>query len=341
MHFDLSNMNKVICIGSVTKDIFFPTNEGVILDTPEDVTAQKKIAFELGAKYHIAKRYETLGGCSVNVAVGLARLGESVRCQAAIGNDVVGEWICKQLAKEGIAVDEIEMITGSASDLSAIIVDEKSGERTILSNHDASLKFSVKEDMIMDADWLFVSDLSGEWKDNLQRVFSNARKNNVKIAFNPRQQMLHEDCRFIFKAMTDCDVLFANKDEAIEIISSVNKEQGIKNNDELLNDEEYLIEELKKSGASVVVITDGIRGVWGHDANELLHVDALVVDAVDTTGSGDAFSSGFLGAYIKGKSLEESLKWGIINSSNSVKFYGGQEGLLGVEKIEAVAKSLE
>ena len=318
-------MSKIICIGSATKDIFFPTNEGVIFDTPDDVTAQKKIAFELGAKYHIAKRYETLGGCSVNVAVGLARLGESVRCQAAIGNDVVGKWICKQLAEEGITVDEFETITGLASDLSAIIVDEKSGERTIFSNHDASLKFSVKEKILVDADWLFVSDLSGEWKENLQRVFSSARKNNIKIAFNPRQQMLHEDCGFVPKVIADCDVVFVNKDEAIEIISSTKKEQGIKKDDELLNDEEYLIGELKKIGAGVVVITDGIRGAWGHDGNELLHVDALVVDAVDTTGSGDAFSSGFLGAYIKGKSLEDSLKWGIINSSNSVKYYGGQE----------------
>lgn len=334
-------MSKVICIGSATKDIFFPTNEGVIFDTPEDVTAQKKIAFELGAKYHIAKRYEALGGCSVNVAVGLARLGESVRCQAAIGNDTVGEWIGKQLVKEGITVDEFETITGSASDLSAIIVDEKSGERTIFSNHDASLKFSVKEKYLSDADWVFVSDLSGDWRKKMQSVISAAQKNNIKIAFNPRQQMLHDDCAYVCQTMAACAALFVNKDEAIEIISSANKKQGMKNDDELLNDEEYLIGELKKSGTGVVVITDGIRGAWGHDGNELLHVDALVVDAVDTTGSGDAFSSGFLGAYIKGKSLEESLKWGIINSSNSVKFYGGQEGLLDVEKIEAVARSLE
>lgn len=334
-------MSKVICIGSATKDIFFPTNEGVILDTPEDVTAQRKIAFELGAKYHIARRHEALGGCSVNVAVGLARLGETVRCQAAIGNDVVGEWIRKQLGREGVGVDELETVVDSASDLSAIIVDEGSGERTIFSNHDASLKFSVKEEIIADADWLFVSDLSGKWKDNLQRVISSAGKNDIKIAFNPRQQMLHDDCEYVFKVMADCDIVFVNKDEAIEIISSVSSGLGAENENKLLNDEEYLIEELKKSGVGIVVITDGIRGAWGYDGRELLHVEAMVVDAEDTTGSGDAFSSGFLGAYIKGKSLEEALKWGIINSSSSVKFYGGQEGLLNVEKMEAAGKNLK
>ena len=44
-------MKTVICIGASTQDIFFPTAEGKIIETPEDVTSQRKIAFELGAKY--------------------------------------------------------------------------------------------------------------------------------------------------------------------------------------------------------------------------------------------------------------------------------------------------
>jgi len=63
-------------------------------------------------------------------------------------------------------------------------------------------------------------------------------------------------------------------------------------------------------------------------------VDALVRKAVDTTGAGDAFASGFLAAHLKGKNIGEALQWGIINSSNSVTEYGGQKGLLTQEKIE-------
>ena len=77
-----------------------------------------------------------------------------------------------------------------------------------------------------------------------------------------------------------------------------------------------------------------MRGAWGFDGEQILHVDALVKEAVDTTGSGDAFASGFLAAHLKGKDLGESLKWGIINSSNSVTEYGGQKGLLTQEEIE-------
>jgi sugar/nucleoside kinase (ribokinase family) len=73
-------MEKIICIGSSAKDIFFPTNEGKIFETPKDITSQRKIAFELGAKYHIENRFESLGGCAVNVACGLRRLGIESSC---------------------------------------------------------------------------------------------------------------------------------------------------------------------------------------------------------------------------------------------------------------------
>ena len=49
---------------------------------------------------------------------------------------------------------------------------------------------------------------------------------------------------------------------------------------------------------------------------------------VDATGAGDAFASGFLGLYLKGASIEKSLKMGIRNSANVVRFVGTTKGLL-------------
>jgi len=85
-------MNKVICIGSASKDVFFPTSKGIVTETPEDLTAQKKITFELGAKYQIDDRYEAPGGVAANVAQGISRLGVEVGCCSKIGNDEIGKW---------------------------------------------------------------------------------------------------------------------------------------------------------------------------------------------------------------------------------------------------------
>jgi len=103
-------MKKVVCIGSSGKDIFFPTREGVIVETPEDLESQKKIAFELGAKFHINDRFESMGGCAVNVACGLARLGVPSACYTVVGNDMIGRWLKEELDKEsvdtGLVVEE-------------------------------------------------------------------------------------------------------------------------------------------------------------------------------------------------------------------------------------------
>jgi ribokinase len=333
-------MNKVITIGSVSQDVFFPTVDGVIFDTPEDVLSQKKIAFESGAKYHIEKRYESLGGCSVNVAVGLARLGEDVACYTTIGDDTTGEWILKELKKTAMNIDNVVFERNCDSDLSMIVVDKKSADRIIFSNQIANQKFVFDPKKVkQEVDWIFVGDLNGDWRNNLDKIISFAKEKKIKIAFNPRQKTIHEDVNKIIKTISDCELIFVNKDEATEIISStVDK---VKTDEKKLNDEKFLIKKMKEMGSKIVVLTDGIRGAWGFDGKELLYVPAVTqISAVDSTGAGDAFTSGFFAAHLKNKKLAECLKWGIANSSNSITEYGGQEGLLNEKEIEAMLSNI-
>ncbi len=330
----IRHMARIITIGSATKDIFFPTEDGLILETPEDVVAQRKIAFELGAKYDIEKRYETLGGCSVNVAVGLARLGLETACYAPIGDDMVGTWIVENLAKENVEVQKLKKIAGAASDLSAIVVEVKSGERTIFSNHDASRKLKLEEEFIETDQWIFAGDLSGDWKGNMEVILKKAQAQKMKIAFNPRQQMLHDDVQEVARMIGMCDLLFVNKDEAIEIV------QGVGKDGQDINDEKYLLQVLNELGCKISILTDGVRGAWSFDGEKILHVEVILQKALDVTGSGDAFASGFLGAILKEKTVEEALKWGIANSSSSVTKYGGQAGLLSENEIIALAEKV-
>ena len=49
---------------------------------------------------------------------------------------------------------------------------------------------------------------------------------------------------------------------------------------------------------------------------------------VEATGAGDAFTTGFLGAMIHGKTHRESLTWGAVNAASVVFHIGPTEGLL-------------
>lgn len=322
-------MHKIICIGSTSKDIFFPTSEGVILDTPLEITSQKKIAFELGAKYQVKERYEALGGCAANVAQGLTMLGEQSECYSSIGDDELGHWIKKTLAQGGVGTEALEIEKGCRSDLSSIIVDINSGERTIFSDRDASNKLKIDPEKLKRAHWIFVSSLNGDWQQHLREIISIAKEKNIYIAFNPGQKNIKTDLAEVAGAVSASELFFVNKDEAIEIVSGLGDETIT----ELLENEEYLAKVLRRLGAKIVVITDGERGAWCFDGNEFLHSEALMRKAVDTTGAGDAFTSGFFAAYLKGKGLATALKWGIANSSSSVMEYGGQKGLLSQQEM--------
>jgi len=150
----------------------------------------------------------------------------------------------------------------------------------------------------------------------------------VKLIFNPGQKNIKNNPQKIMEIIRQSEVLVVNKDEAIEIVDKLN---GF--SEELLNKEEFLTGKLKGMGAKVVALTDGQRGVWGFDGKELVHVSAKKEKIIDSLGAGDAFSSGFMAAYIKGKDLQACVEWGAKNGGNVVMFYGATEGLLSEKEI--------
>lgn len=328
---------KVICIGSACKDIFFPTSAGIVTETPDDLMSQKKISFELGAKYKIENRYESLGGVAANMGSGLSRLGVKAACYSHIGDDDMADWIKQELEKNGVSTKLISHEKNSPSDLSAIIVDAKSGDRVIFSNQKANSRMEIIPEKLKDAEWFYVGDLHGNWEEDADNIIQIAKKNKIKIAINPRQINIHENVKKIIEIIKSSDVVFLNKDESIEVLSGLGK--GF--SQEELNDEAFLLKKMHELGPSVLAITDGIRGAWGYDGKDMRYISAIEEHPIETTGAGDAFASGFFGAYLKEKTLEECLKWGAANAGSSVKFHGGVEGLLKEEGILEKIKGLE
>lgn len=329
-------VKKIICIGSACKDIFFPTAEGKITATPEDLLSQQKISFELGAKYKIEERFETLGGCAVNVACALLKLGIKAGCYSKLGDDNTGQWIKNKLSEYGVDQEIISIEKDFPSDLSAIIVDKESGDRVIFSNQKVNGTLEINPQNLQGAEWIFIGDLHGAWEAHLQNIFHIARENKIRVAFNPRQTNIHDNVRKIIEGLPYTEIVFVNKDEALEIVAALG---NFSQSD--LKDEKFLLTKLKKIGGQIVVITDGVRGAWAIQEEKIWFVPAIKVTACDSTGAGDAFCGAFWGAYLKGEKIAECLKWGIINGGSVVQFYGGQKGLLSEAELKKEAQNIE
>lgn len=328
---------EVICVGSVSKDIFLPTAEGVILETPEDITAKEKVAFELGGKYRIDDRYEAVGGVAANVAIGLARLGNSTAVYSCVGNDEMGKFIEAELHEEGVATELLRHLPSAKTDLSAIIVLTQSGERTIFHNRDANEQLVIEREKFCGAKWLFVSALNGNWKKNLADLISIRKERDLLLAFNPGQHNIKDDAKMIFSVLSQVDILLLNKDEAIELLLQSEPRPS----DNELNDELFLLEKLAQTGVKRIGMTDGKRGSWGCDGKEYWHCPIFTRSGVvDSTGAGDAFGSGFFAAHLAGKTLPEALQYGMANSGSVVGFYGAVEGLLHPDEMGTLVKNI-
>lgn len=322
-----------MCVGSVSQDIFFPTDEGLVIETPEDITSKQKIAFELGGKYRVQDRYEAVGGVAANVSHGLTRLGRLAACYSKVGNDDRGRWVINQFRQAKVPTEFLFTDKKAQTDLSAIIVLIQNGERTIFHNRDANELLEIIDRKFAMTEWVFASALNGEWQENLKKLLRLKETYGFLLALNPGQHNIREEPNLIFEAVSQADVLLLNKDEAIELV--LTKEQQISR--ERLDNELFLLETLRDSGAKIIGLTDGKRGAWSFDGDEYWYCPIYAAkQLVDSTGAGDAFGSGFLAALLAGKPIEDALRYGIANSASVVSTYGAIAGLLSKDEMENV-----
>ncbi len=331
---------KVICVGSSSKDIFFPIEEGTIIETPEDLEAQEKVCFETGAKYRAKERYEAVGGVAANVAHGLAKFGIHAACYSKVGNDDTGEWIINTLKKAGVETSTFLTDEHVRTDLSAIVVLKQNGERVIFHNRDANDRLEILDDHFPETNWMLISALNGNWKKNLEKLIALKEKHNLCLALNPGQHNIKDDAKAILEAIRSVNVIVLNKDEAIELLLASDIPTDSDRKDRM-NNEEFLVQSLHKAGAKIVALTDGRRGAWASDGHSLFHSDILPdVKAVDMTGAGDGFTAAFLASVVEDLSLETALKFGIANGGNVVRFYGANTGHLTKDALESLESSI-
>ena len=88
-------------------------------------------------------------------------------------------------------------------------------------------------------------------------------------------------------------------------------------------------------GVECVIITLGEKGVFLSQDGRQEILPAFKVDAIDTTGAGDAFSGGLLAGLCAGKSLEESVEYGQALAALSVQKLGTTPSMPWKEEIEA------
>ncbi len=329
----MSKKQKVVCVGSMGRDIFFPTNSGEVEKDMQKGGKGEKWSFGYGEKIHIEDRFQALGGCACNISVGLSRLGVDATAYGVVGADSDGGWIKEELLRDNVDIEHVTTRKNSNSDVSFILVREDEGDRIIFANRDVGEKLKVDKNELKWYDWVFVGSLYGENRvDNMNAIHDAVVKGNMSLILNPGMSNIQNDTRKIYDLLNHTKILFVNKKEAQEII--IKGGLNIDNID-LLKESQLLnvLNDLVMD-ESVIVLTYGNKGAWVLRNKKITYVSVLEGEIKDTTGAGDAFASAFVAALISEKNISQAMQWGAANSHSVISEYGAHRGLLNKSKIE-------
>lgn len=315
-----------ITIGGATEDITFYTREGVVVDNKKDLLRQKLLGFEYGAKIKIDRSYSTFGGGAANAAVSLSRLGLKTAALIAVGNDSRGEAIIKNIKNNKINSSLIQIHSNFATGFSFLLAGVDS-EHIVFSERGANteLEISKKEmDNFKKTDHIYMTSLSGNWKNVLNKIFSLPE---IKIIWNPGYNQINSGIKVLRQYLQKTYVLSLNKDEAIGLALSDNKNKKL---GQKINNMGLLLKIIKSFGPRIALITNGKHGANVFDGKNFYYQKSIKEKRrVNTTGVGDAFGSTFsAGLKLFNGDIKKAMFIAAKNASSVISHLGAQAGLL-------------
>ncbi len=284
-------MNKKICvIGSSNIDQFSYISE-----------------FPSSGETLIGDSFETgFGGKGANQAVMAGLLGADVYMISCLGNDIFGDSTINNFIENNVNVDHIQRVKVS-SGVAPIWVNAK-GENKIIVIPGANNEIDSNKAKASLQEIENVSYLLGQAEipmDVNYDVFDYAKQNNITTVFNPAPGKILKST-FLKKI----DWLIPNENE-FQIISGLD-----------VTDENIL--EFSKTIPCNLIVTHGEKGVLYVEDDEIIKFKAPKVDAVDTTGAGDAFVGSFVYALSKDLKVKDAINLAIDKASLSVTKRGTQ-----------------
>jgi pfkB family kinase len=306
-------MARILALGSALQDIYLIDHDDFVGTKKGGEAKLERI--DIGSKIDIDNVSFEVGGGGTNAAVSFARHGHETIFLGNIGNDPAGQAVENLLDDEGVDTSYLTRLDNRKTGVSVILLDTKTGERTILTHRGASAKFNNLSEGDLDTinpDWLYITSLRGDM-DTLLRFFEKAHSIGCKIMFNPGKLELAAKKKLL-GLLEDVDVLLLNKAEAAEIVNG-----------------KVLEELISHLGAycQTVIITTGSMGAIATNGAETYRFGIYEdVPVVDTTGAGDSFGSGFLAHLAAGYSFKDSLIFGSANSTSVVSQLGAKRGIL-------------
>lgn len=235
------------------------------------------------------------GGKGANQAVAAALLGGQVRMIGAVGDDAHAVEALSILKSAGVDLSGVDLVPGPTG--LALVVVADSGENSIIvvpgANGTVDARAAQRHSKaIADAGVVVVQ---GEIPAEGIEAAARLAKGRLVVNLAP---VVPIDPATLRRA----DPLVVNEHEGALTLEGLGRSaEGL--------DEESVVNALLQCGVPSVVMTLGPRGALVADGSTVEQVLSPRVDAVDSTGAGDAFVGALVGGLAQGDSLLEAARF--------------------------------
>lgn len=238
---------------------------------------------------------QSAGGKGFNQGIAAHKAGADVAMITKLGHDTFANVALDMMDEVGMPKDHLFFSDQAATGTSLIMVDESTSQNEIVIIPGACSTFSADDisavsDLIKNSGYLLLQLEINQ--DANEQVAALAKENGVKVIINtaPYQPVSDEFLRGAY-------LVTPNEVEAEEMTGVAVKD---------LESADRAAKVFLDKGVKNVLITLGGKGVYIHSEGESKIIPAYRVNAIDTTGAGDAFNGGLLAALAEGKTLEDA-----------------------------------
>jgi ribokinase len=265
---------------------------------------------------------ESGGGSAANTVVGLARLELKTGFIGKVASDREGTFLLNEFREEGVDVNGIAVSEkGRSGSVMGFINPE--GDRALYVDPGVNDQVEFKDinlGYVSGAKFLHLSSFVGESSFKAQKQLLEQLR-GVKVSFDPGALYARKGLATLKPIIKKCSIMFPNSIE-LKLLTGQDYKEGARTFIEL--------------GVDVVAVKLGGQGCYVTDGKESYLIEPYKVEAVDTTGAGDAFCAGFLYGLIKRKDLYQCGKLGNFVAFRCISKVGARTGLPTLKELKAV-----
>jgi sugar/nucleoside kinase (ribokinase family) len=258
------------------------------------------------------------GGCAVNAAIAIARLGGRASYAGPLGaeSDAVSNQIVAGMRHEGVDTAGVIRVAGAAAPVSAILVDA-AGERMIATYRDRSIEVAKPRDPDASVAAVDVLLADNRFADFVQPICEAGRRRGIPVVLDADRPTDMASPLFVIAT----HVVFSS--ECLrETTGCTDLAEGLLR--------------MAPRTKAFLAVSNGPDAVLYLKEGSVRRMPVFALEVVDTLAAGDVFHAGFALALAEGRDEVSAMRFGAAAAGLKCTRFGGSAGAPVRAEVEAL-----